>query len=103
MIVARWHIDAKFGHKQDVVDSLRQWHRDIGSQVGWGEDKVRLLTGSVGGHESTVIAEIAMDDLSALDDAWKRLATIEEHKTWSRDLEPHMVSGSTYWTVDKVL
>lgn len=31
MIIARWHIDARFGHKQAVIDSLKTWSRDIRS------------------------------------------------------------------------
>nr|WP_281033457.1 MULTISPECIES: hypothetical protein [unclassified Mesorhizobium] len=34
MFSARWQIDAKFGHKQTVLDLLKKWEREIGSQVG---------------------------------------------------------------------
>ena len=40
MMIARWRIDARFGHKQAVIDSLSPWHRDIGSEVGWTDDKL---------------------------------------------------------------
>ena len=52
MIIARWHIDACFGHKQDVIDALKTWCRDIAIQIGWTADKVRIATGSIGALES---------------------------------------------------
>ena len=54
MIIARWSIDARFGHKQAVIDSLSTWRRDIGSEVGWTDDKVRIATGSIGVPKSTI-------------------------------------------------
>lgn len=102
MMIARWHIDAKFGHKSDVIDALKRWHEEIGTQIGWPLERVRILSGSVGAREATVVAEIEVEDLAALNDSWSRLAAIEAHKKWSRDLEPHMVSGSTYWEIYRV-
>jgi len=103
MMVARWHIDTKFGHKQDVIASVKRWHEEIGAQVGWGLDRVRILSGSLGAKESTLVVEIPVEDLTALDESWRKLATIEAHKQWSRELEPHMVSASTYWEVFRVV
>ena len=34
MIIARWHIEARFGHKQTVIDSLKKWCDDIGTEIG---------------------------------------------------------------------
>lgn len=50
MIIARWHIDARFGHEQRVIDSLKSWSRDIAS------------TGSVGALESTIELEVRLED-----------------------------------------
>ncbi len=102
MIVARWHIEARFGHKQEATESVQAWCRDIGAQIGWS-DRVRLLTGAVGAKEAALVLEVSLDDLTQLDESWKKLAAIEAHKRWSRDLEPHIVSGSTYWTVYRAL
>ena len=33
MMIARWQIDARFGHKQDVIERLQTWARDIAPQV----------------------------------------------------------------------
>ena len=58
MMIARWQIEARFGHKQTVIDSLKKWSAEIGVQIGWTEDKVRILTGSIGALESTVQTEV---------------------------------------------
>jgi hypothetical protein len=39
MIVARWQIDACFGHKQSIIDMLRGWAKDIALQIGWTPKK----------------------------------------------------------------
>ncbi len=99
MIVARWQIDARFGHKAEVITSMRRWLEEIGSQVGWKPDNTRLLTGSVGVAESTVITEVEFNSLADLSKAWDRLATIDAHKQWSKNLEPSIVSGSHRWEI----
>ncbi len=103
MMVARWHIDARFGHKQAVIDSLKNWFDQIGSQIGWSPDKVRIITGSVGAKESAVISEVTISGLTELDDSWQKLGGIEAHKTWSKDLEPYVVSGSQHWEIMRVV
>ena len=47
-MIARWHIDARFGHKQTVIDSMKTWSQDIASQIGWTKDKLRIASGSIG-------------------------------------------------------
>jgi len=103
MMVARWSIDARFGYKAQVVDALQRWMKEIGSQIGWKAENVRILTGSVGTREATVQAEILIRDLAELNAAWDRLATLDAHKQWSQDLEPFVVSGSPRWEVLRVV
>jgi hypothetical protein len=86
MMVARWSIDAKFGYKQNVIDLMQRWLREIAPQVGFGADKTRLLTGSIGALEATIQSEHLVKDLSELNQAWDKLATIAAHKQWSKDL-----------------
>ncbi len=93
-MIARWQIEARFGHKQTVIDSLKKWSAEIGVQIGWTEDKVRILTGSIGALESTVQTEVLVQDLAELDASWNKLGAIEAHKEWSEELEPHIVSGT---------
>jgi len=103
MIVARWHIDAHFGHKETVIDSLKSWCETIGTQIGWTDDKVRISTGSVGALESTVELEVTLDDLGELNDSWSKLGKIQAHKQWSKDIEPHVVSGTPKWEIFRVV
>ena len=103
MLLARWTIDARFGYKQNVIDSMKQWLQDIGAQVGLSSDKVRLLTGSVGALEATVVSETLVTDLSELNAIWDKLATIDAHKQWSKSLEPYVVSGTSRWEIFRVI
>jgi len=102
MIVARWSIDAKFGHKPELINSLSKWQNSFGTQIGW-DGKCRILTGSVGALESTVISEITLDSLAELSESWDKLAELDGHKEWSIELEPHVVSGSMKWEVYRIV
>ena len=103
MMIARWSIDARFGHKPVVIDMMRRWMKEIGSQVGWTQEKTRLLTGSIGAHESMVQSEVEIRDLAELNAAWEKLGTIEAHKQWGKDMEPHVVSGSPRWEILRLI
>jgi hypothetical protein len=101
MLVARWQIDARFGHKQKVIDSLVQWAREIGPKVGL--TKARILTGSIGALEATVEHNYEVEDLAELERAWAKLANVVAHKQWSKDLEPYVVSGTARWSIYRVI
>ena len=103
MMIARWQIDVRFGHKQAVIDSLMKWSAEIGLQIGWTEDKVRILTGSIGALESTVQIEVLVEELADLDADWNKLGAIEAHKEWSKEIEPYIVSGTPRWEILRVL
>ncbi|HWP92859.1 MAG TPA: hypothetical protein VNN20_11765 [Thermodesulfobacteriota bacterium] len=103
MIVARWNIEARFGHKQTAIDLIKKWNKEIGAKIGWKKDKVRVLTGSVGAPESSIQVEILLKDLSELNASWEKLATIEAHKQWGKDLEPYIVSGTSRWEIFRVV
>lgn len=103
MIIARWSIETRFGHKQNAIDSLQTWLGEIGSQLGWTKERTRLLTGSVGTLESTVQTEVVLKDLAELSAAWDKLATIDAHKRWSKEIEPYVVSGTPRWEVLRIL
>lgn len=102
-MIARWHIDARFGHKQAVLDAVKRWNRDIGAQIGWSADKVRVTTGSVGALESTVEVEVQIENLTELDQAWNKLGTIAAHQQWSKDLEPNVVSATPRWEIYRIV
>jgi hypothetical protein len=67
MFVARWQIDARFGHKQTVIDRLRKWERGIGATAGTDEMDFKILTGSIGAREATVEANHAIESMARLD------------------------------------
>jgi hypothetical protein len=101
MLVARWQIDARFGHKQRLIDSIVRWSREIAPQVGLL--KGRILSGSIGALEATVEHNWEIEDLGELERAWAKLSTIEAHRQWSLDLEPIVVSGTARWSIYRVL
>jgi hypothetical protein len=103
MMIARWSIDAKFGYKQNVVDAMKSWMREIAPQVGITEDRSRLMTGSIGALEATVQSEHVIKDLAELNSAWDKLATIPAHHQWGKDLEPYVVSGTSRWEIYRLL
>lgn len=103
MIVARWSIEARFGHKQKTIDLLNTWLAEIGAQLGWTKERTRLLTGSVGTLESTVQTEVTLKDLAELSAAWDKLGTIEAHMRWSKEIEPYVVSGTPRWEVLRII
>ena len=82
---------------------MRKWAREIGPQIGWGEGRIRLATGSIGTPESTIETEVQVKDLAELNAAWDRLAAFPAHATWGRELEPFVVSGSARWEVLRLL
>jgi hypothetical protein len=103
MIIARWYIEARFGHKQTVIDSLQKWCDDFGTQIGWTSDQMRIATGSIGVREAAVELEVQLEDLAELNTSWVKLGSIDAHSEWSNELEPHIVSGSTRWEVYRLV
>jgi hypothetical protein len=103
MFNARWQIDAKFGHKQAVIDMLRQWERDIGRQAGTGEMDFRIMTGSIGAREATVEAHHSVESLAQLERFFAALGNIPAHGQWSKELEAHVVSGTAFWQVFRMV
>jgi hypothetical protein len=84
MMVARWHIDARFGHKQAAIDSLKTWSQDIASQIGWTRDQLQIIAGSIGALESTVEMNVLVQDLGELDASWNELGSTSAHRAWSK-------------------
>ena len=99
MIVARFLVEARFGHKQKVIEMMRSWDQQFGTKVGWTSDKTRTLTGSIGAPESLIINEIRLESLSELDTSFQKLATLDGHAEWGREIEPYIVSGSNRWEI----
>ena len=103
MMIARWKFNARFGHKQEALDLIKYWNKEIGSQIGWTEDKVRITTGSIGALESTIESEVSVRDLGELNASFEKLGSIDAHAAWSKDLEPHIVSGTSRWEIYRMV
>lgn len=102
-MIARWQIDARFGHKQTVIDMLQDGARNIAPRIGWTLERGRMLTGSIGAREATVVHEWVVADLADLETSWSALGKIDAHKIWSRDMEPYVVSGSARWEIYRIV
>jgi hypothetical protein len=103
MLVARWQIDARFWHKQNVVDLTRKWEREIGSKAGIDKMDFKILTGSVGVREATIEVNHSVENLAQLERFFDALGKVDAHKQWGKDLEPYVVSGSSFWNIYRVL
>jgi len=99
MLIARWQIDARFGHKQTAIELLRRWERDIGRQAGTDRMDFRILTGSVGARESVIEANHTLESLAQLESFFAAIGKIEAHQKWSKEIEPYVVSGSPAWSI----
>lgn len=103
MLVARWHIDARFGHKQTVIDLTQRWLREVGAKAGTGAMDPKLLTGSVGAREATLEVDHMVESLAQIESFFAAIGKIDAHKQWGEDLEPFVVSGSSRWDIYRVL
>ena len=103
MFSARWQIDAKFGHKQTVLDLMRQWERDIGSQVGLANFKFQIMTGSIGAHEATVESHMQVETLAQLEEFFAKIGKIDAHAKWGKEMEPYVVSGTSFWQIFRIV
>lgn len=97
MIVARWHVNARFGHKQDLINELKTWWSTIGREIG--QTDYTIMTGSIGAAESLITVDVRCRDLAELHQQWDALARREDHAKFSTKIEPLLVSGSTRWEV----
>ena len=95
MFVARWQIDARFGHKQAVIDLMHHWLKEIGAKAGTDKMDVKLLTGSVGAREATIEVNHTVESLADLERFFETIGKNDSHKQWGKDLEPHVVSGAS--------
>jgi hypothetical protein len=103
MFVARWQIDARFGHKQTVVDLMRRWEREIGAKAGTDTMDMKILTGSIGAREATVEVNHTVESLAQLERFFEAIGKMDAHKQWGKEMEPYVVSGSAYWNIYRVL
>ena len=103
MFIARWRIDARFGHQQEAMELLKQWMYEIGSKLGFTAENSRLVSGSIGALEATIESEIQIESLAALEASFAQLANNDAHQQWGKKLEPHVVSGVSNWQIFRVV
>jgi hypothetical protein len=103
MFMARWQIDARFGHKQTMIELLRKWEREVGVQAGTDKMDFKILTGSIGAREATVEADHTVESIAQLERFFETIGKIDAHRQWSKDLEPYVVSGSALWNIYRVV
>jgi hypothetical protein len=103
MLLARWSVDARFGHRQEVIGWMQGWLEAIGGPAGLNRGTSRILVGAIGACESTVQGEFLVNDLAELEAIWKNMAANPAHQDWGRHLEPLIVSGSNRWEILHVL
>ncbi|MGT2465529.1 hypothetical protein [Mesorhizobium sp.] len=103
MFSARWQIDAKFGHKQTVIDLMRKWEREIGAQVGIAELKFQIMTGSIGVREATIETHHQVETLAQLEEFFAKIGKIDAHAKWGKEMEPYVVSGTSQWTIFRIV
>jgi len=102
-MIARWQFTAKFGHKQEAIDLIEEWNKQIGVQTNIDVSKARIVTGSVGASEGLVENEMEIDGLKDLDDFFTKIASIKMHGEWGTKMGEVIVSGSTRWEVFRVV
>lgn len=101
MLIATRQIDARFGHKQQVVERVKSWASDVGASAG--STHGRLLGGSIGALEATLRHDWEFASLADLESAWSALAANPGHARWSAELEPLVVSGTARWEIFRLL
>lgn len=103
MFIARWQIDARFGHKQAALDLMKEWERDIGAKVGIDPTKSTVATGSIGMLEATIENNIEVESLAELERFFAEIGKLPAHAEWGRKLEPYVVSGTSRWSILRVV
>ena len=103
MMIARWHFEAKFGHKQEAIALGKEWDEQIGKQTDLDVEGSRTVTGSVGAKEAAVQVDYQIEGLAELQEFFDKIATIKMHEEWGKRMGEVIVSGSTYWEVFRVV
>lgn len=103
MMVARWQFTAKFGYKDKAIALIKEWNDEIGSQTNVDASSSRIISGSVGVSEGLVENEMMIEGLDDLQQFFDKIATVEMHKDWGRNMGEVIVDGSTRWEVFRVV
>ena len=102
-MIARWNFKTRFGYKQEAIHLIKDWNHQIGSQTDIDMSSVRIVTGSVGANEAVVQNEFPIANLAELDAFFDKIATVNMHAEWGKEMGEVIVSGSTYWEIFRVV
>jgi len=103
MFIARWIIEARFGHKDAALALCKKWNEEVGQRVGMKPSSSRALSGSIGTGESRIEFETAFETLAALEKSWADMAKVAAHAKFAKELEQHIVSGTNRWEILRVV
>ncbi len=103
MFIARWIIDVRFGKKEEFIEIMGRWYKDVGEKVGMDKSTLRVTTGSIGAKESRYEIEHTVESLEKLQMMWDEMGKIDAHKDFGKGLEPVIVSGSNRWEVFRIV
>ena len=103
MLIARWQIDARFGHKQTVIDLLQRWLREVGAKAGTDKMDVRCSQARSALAKPPSRQITRSRALPRLNASSSSIGKIDAHKQWGKDLEPFVVSGSSRWDIYRVI
>ena len=99
MYIARWLLTAQFGHKDAAIGLIRKWETDVGQRIGWRTGSIRVVSGMIGVPQAHIEFEVKVDSLNDLESAWADMGKNPYHGQYLKELESHVISGSTQWQV----
>lgn len=103
MMIARWTVEARFGHKSQAIGLLQEWYEQIGSQTDIDLSTKRIVSGSVGVSEAVIETEFEIGGLGELQEFFNKIGSIKMHDEWGRKMGDVVVSGSAVWHVCRVI
>lgn len=79
-----------------MLELLKKWEREIGSQVGIADLKFQIMTGSIGAREATVESHHEVQSLAQLEEFFAKIGKIDAHAKWGKPVEhlPHRRVGA---------
>ena len=103
MYVARWHLTARFGHKDETLKLLQRWEIDVAHRIGWRPGSVRIVAGGIGVGDTDIEVEAKIDSLTDLEASWADMARVPYQAEYQKKLSELIISGSSRWTIHRVI
>jgi hypothetical protein len=103
MYVARWHLTARFGHKDDCLKLLQRWEIDVAHRIGWRPGSLRIVAGGIGVGDTDIEVEVKIDSLTDLEASWADMARVPYQAEYQKKLSELIISGSSRWTIHRVI